>query len=445
MNLMPMYMNANYQYNNPHSFKQIQFNIYLTIGQVFTATANLGQTFQSVVDNIFQANNILHLKRHIHGAILEGNKIYFRKTLMENGLYHGCKVLIIIGDVGIKTKYNTGRTQKSLSESTSTNASSYSDDLEGLSKDILYLLYQDYLKKLENGLAILLYRSSERCKNKECTHVHSFLHHHGLVLLFSNRDWICNICHKSFPRNESTYYCSVCDFDVCHNCIGYERKYTLTEFHHEQFKLKSFDTHCHQHPLIYCRTSRSKDKDTTWVCELCFKEYANKIWSFYCTDCDYDVCLTCARKYIPQEYFVQKMGIKIDAHIHNLVYMVTNANWRCQLCKTAFKSFMPTYYCTNCMFNVCGGCMAKLNDENKYPLLFIKGKKESNAITNVVSSCHHHQLMYCITSRCFEGLSAWYCNKCLKDYDNGEWSFYCSWCDYDLCYDCYIKFGGKHY
>ena len=72
MNLMPMYMNANYQYN-PHSFKQIQFNIYLTIGQVFTATANLGQTFQSVVDNIFQANNILHLKRHIHGAILEGN------------------------------------------------------------------------------------------------------------------------------------------------------------------------------------------------------------------------------------------------------------------------------------------------------------------------------------------------------------------------------------
>ena len=76
------------------------------------------------------------------------------------------------------------------------------------------------------------------------------------------------------------------------------------------------------------------------------------------------------------------MGIKIDAHIHNLVYMVTNANWRCQLCKTAFKSFMPTYYCTNCMFNVCGGCMKNLNDENKYPLLFIKGKKERSRPKN---------------------------------------------------------------
>ena len=141
MNLMPMYMNANYQYN-PHSFKQIQFNIYITIGQVFTATANLGQTFQSIVDYTFQANNILHLKRHIHGAILDGNKISFKKTLVENGLYQGCKVLIIIGDVGIKTEYNTGRAQKSLSESNSTNASSYSDDLEGLSKHILYLLYR---------------------------------------------------------------------------------------------------------------------------------------------------------------------------------------------------------------------------------------------------------------------------------------------------------------
>ena len=134
------------------------------------------------------------------------------------------------------------------------------------------------------------------------------------------------------------------------------------------------------------------------------------------------------------------MGIKIDAHIHNLAYMVTNANWTCQLCKVSFKSFMPTYYCTNCMFNVCGGCMAKLNDENKYPLLFIKGKKESDQIKNIVSICHHHQLMYCLTSRGFEGLSTWYCNKCLKDYNNGEWSFYCSWCDYNLCYNCYLKF-----
>ena len=71
MKLMPMYMNVNYQYNNPYSSKQIQFNIYLTTGQIFKAIGSLGQTFQSVIDNTFQVNNILHLKKHIHGAVLE--------------------------------------------------------------------------------------------------------------------------------------------------------------------------------------------------------------------------------------------------------------------------------------------------------------------------------------------------------------------------------------
>ena len=71
MKLMPMYMNANYNYNNLYSSKQIQFKIYLTIGKALIATGNLNQTFQSVIDNTFQANNIFHLKKHIHGAVLE--------------------------------------------------------------------------------------------------------------------------------------------------------------------------------------------------------------------------------------------------------------------------------------------------------------------------------------------------------------------------------------
>ena len=87
-------MNTNYMYSNPYSSKQIQFNIYLTIGQALIATGNLNQTFQSVVDNTFQINNILHLKKHIHGAVLEANKISFRKTLLENGIYQGMKKII---------------------------------------------------------------------------------------------------------------------------------------------------------------------------------------------------------------------------------------------------------------------------------------------------------------------------------------------------------------
>ena len=75
MKAMPTYINANYQYNNPLYYKQIQFQLYLTTGQAFIATGSLGQTFQSVIDNTFQINNALYLKKHIHGAVLEANKI----------------------------------------------------------------------------------------------------------------------------------------------------------------------------------------------------------------------------------------------------------------------------------------------------------------------------------------------------------------------------------
>lgn len=101
MRSLPKYTNINY--NNPHFTKQIQFNIFLTTGQNYIATGSLGQTFQSVIDNTFQINNILHLRKHIHGAILESKRIFPKKTLTENGIYHGCKVLLIVGDLGIKS------------------------------------------------------------------------------------------------------------------------------------------------------------------------------------------------------------------------------------------------------------------------------------------------------------------------------------------------------
>ena len=50
----------------------------------------------------------------------------------------------------------------------------------------------------------------------------------------------------------------------------------------------------HEHPLIYCRSSRSVIRYNTWICDICDCKYKNDIWSFYCTQCDYDLCTKCA-------------------------------------------------------------------------------------------------------------------------------------------------------
>ena len=46
-------------------------------------------------------------------------------------------------------------------------------------------------------------------------------------------------------------------------------------------------------------------------------------------------------------------------------------------------------------------------------------------------------LIYCITSRGSERKTNWICDKCKGHYNDSEWSFYCTICDFDLCFNCY--------
>ena len=126
------------------------------------------------------------------------------------------------------------------------------------------------------------------CKNNDSEHspIHIENHEHNLVLCYTNRNWICNICKKDYSKDESTYYCSLCDYDVCNCCIGISKKYPLKQFYHQQTKLEYFKFTFHKHKMIYCRTSRNSNSLSSWKCDKCNKKYSNKIWSFYCTNCD---------------------------------------------------------------------------------------------------------------------------------------------------------------
>ena len=432
-----------YALNNKTTKPKISFTIKFTTGQSFPVKGNSDQTFQSLLDDTLKKNNLEYIRNKIGMAIFEARKIELKKTLSQNQIKEGSVILIII-----KNSENTPNPMtKSLSDSVSTTAS-FSDimlnlnDLNEISELVLLQIYNKYVNRIRNSQKIYQARNSKinLCNgNNECTHIHTYKHNHGLVLLFSNRDWICDICRTKYSRKVSTYYCSICDFDICDKCIGINKKFFLTDYYHEQTELKNYKFPCHEHQLIYCRTSRYKNGNTTWICDVCFNNYENKIWSFYCTNCDYDICLSCSKKFLPKSEYINNMTIKIDDHCHSLVNLVSNRNWICNLCRESYPHFIPTFYCTKCDFDVCRNCMKSLSDENKYPLLF-KGKRENYNIKIINNNkYHYHPLIYCITSRNSERSTNWICNRCSKHYNNGEWSFYCSLCDYDLCFDCYKK------
>lgn len=117
--------------------------------------------------------------------------------------------------------------------------------------------------------------------------------------------------------------------------------------------------------------------------------------------------------------------------------MITNRyrEWECSICNESFYQD-PSYYCTKCDYDVCKKCMEKISDEEKYPLDNIDNK-DDELIEKINVKSHQHPLIYCITSRADKEKTIWYCKECKTKYDKNEWSFFCSVCKYDLCYNCY--------
>jgi hypothetical protein len=125
-------------------------------------------------------------------------------------------------------------------------------------------------------------------------------HQHMLVYCLTQFSWICNKCKKMYDKYIGTYFCSVCDFNLCDSCRAegnYSKKKEFPEnIQDSKIKLNSkfLPSKNHEHRLIYCRTSRKLFESNRWFCNNCKQEFNNDIWSFYCTLCDYDLCTDCA-------------------------------------------------------------------------------------------------------------------------------------------------------
>ena len=86
---------------------------------------------------------------------------------------------------------------------------------------------------------------------------------------------------------------------MCHRCRkqkDYERRKAIKRDitpGNEVYREKFLNSELHKkHKLIYCITSREYFEETEWCCNKCNKE--GNTWAFYCTLCDFDLCMKCA-------------------------------------------------------------------------------------------------------------------------------------------------------
>ena len=163
------------------------------------------------------------------------------------------------------------------------------------------------------------------------------------------------------------------------------------------------------------------------------------IASFYCKQCDFDVCDKCyleevqqqPQGYQPQGYQPQgyqgyqgyppqggynqqpyyQQPVPESAHEHPLNYN-QNLNENCRVCQQKIEG-KDGYKCGDCPLVLCLNCSNRI---------FYGNKKKS---------IHPHDLE--LKSR-----NSWRCNLCKKIY-RGTASFYCKNCDFDACQNCYLQ------
>ena len=131
------------------------------------------------------------------------------------------------------------------------------------------------------------------------------------------------------------------------------------------------------------------------------------------------------------------IGITVNEHQHKLVYCLTNVKWRCNNCNIKYKKEAGKYYCSLCDYSMCESChyLKKYFMKKSFP----KGTKPSNESVQVHffdAAYHQHRLAFCRISRHFNYYNGWKCTNCQEEYDNDQWSFYCTLCNFYLCCEC---------
>ena len=117
--------------------------------------------------------------------------------------------------------------------------------------------------------------------------------------------WECDSCKAQYSYDVPTFFCTACDFDICQKCILSLGAFWIiiynynlgnlceTQINEESpYTRKNLEKKIHHHPIIKIIREPSYYENKT-KCNLCFKDIQNNDEFYFCSLCNYCICLNC--------------------------------------------------------------------------------------------------------------------------------------------------------
>jgi hypothetical protein len=110
---------------------------------------------------------------------------------------------------------------------------------------------------------------------------------------------------------------------------------------------------------------------------------------------------------------IEKIKFSLNMHIH-LLYPISRGSFSCNAGCT-FKGVAKSFYCSECDCDVCEKCF-----ENCYQKSKDRVEKHIHFLNPLYSKSDNFR-----------------CDLCEKNFNQGQISFRCEMCNFDLCWKCY--------
>ena len=272
--------------NNIQSNNKIKLRFAFTTGEAFFIDCKNEEKLSDIINRFKEINNI---KEPMNIAITNGEKIKDKeKKLNELGIENNQLILFISQIKNNEKEIIEKKKQFHLTE----------DEKIQLKKWLKEYKENKIINKEKDIDSFFKYTKQK----EKISSIDVKEHPHKLVYCISILNWKCSLCDINYTKEKAKYYCCICDFNMCDKChskTNCTKKKAFPEGiikpSNSNINNQFLDTKHHKlHKLFYCRTSRSVIGYSKWMCNNCNKTFKNDIWSFYCTQCDFDLCSVCA-------------------------------------------------------------------------------------------------------------------------------------------------------